>query len=366
MYKVLHTLPALDGGGAEKIVFDYSVRMMDNFTFDFITHSEKEGILEKKLKELGCNIFHVPPLHKDKTKYKRMIYNIIKNGHYDIIHVSQGYKGLYFLYYAKILGVKVRIVHSHMAFIPESLKERSIRKISTFLCKKYANCFFACSEAAGKWMWGGFDRNSSSYYIMKNGINAIDYAFSQQDRIDIRSEYGFKDSDLVIGTFARFSYQKNHDFLIQTFYFIKKRIKNAKLLLLGNGELEESIKQSVRDYQMEDCVVFGGVRDDAFRVYNALDLFLLPSRFEGLGIVFIEAQANGLRCITSNRVPKESNILGLVSYLSLDRSPEDWANFICSLNVKRKKVKISNFQYDICNCVTELSRYYMEQLKKGD
>ena len=366
MYKVLHTLPALDGGGAEKIIYDYSIRMMDLFTFDFITHSENEGILEKKLKEKGCNVFHIPPLHKDKKNYKKSICSIIRNGHYDIIHVSQGYKGLFFLYYAKKYGVKVRIAHSHMANIPESLKERIIRKVSTILCKENATCLFACSEAAGKWMWGIFDIKNSNNYIMRNGINAIDYSFSLQERINIRKEFGFNNSDFVLGSFARFSYQKNHEFLIKIFFYIKKRMKNAKLLLLGNGELEESIKQIVSEFHLEDSVVFGGVRDDTNRVYHALDLFLLPSRFEGLGIVFVEAQVNGLRCITSNCVPTESNVLGLVSYFSLGNSPEEWADKIINMNINREQIDTTNFQYDINHCVKELSRYYMKQLIKED
>lgn len=362
MFRVLHTLPALDGGGAEKIVYDYVSRMLDDFSFDFITHSKYKGLLEEKLLEKGCRIYHIPPLHEDKKKYKDLIYRVIKDGHYDIIHVSQGYRGLYFLYCAKKLGVKVRIAHSHMANIPESFKERVVRKISTFLAKKYATCFFACSEAAGKWMWGKFNCNISKNYIMINGINASDYSFSLEEREKVRCEYGFQKTDFVIGAFARFTYQKNHEFLIRIFSCIKKNMKNAKLLLLGNGELEEEIRKAVSDSHLDDSVIFGGVREDANKVYNALDLFLLPSRFEGLGIVFIEAQANGLMCITSNQVPKESNILGLVSYLPLEKEPEEWAEAILQMNIERKTVVIDSFQYDINYCVSDLSRYYKEQL----
>ena len=158
MIKVLHTLPALDGGGAERIVYDYCIRMMDEFQFDFIVHTEDKGILENELEKRGCRIFHIPPLHRNKRAYKARIQQILREGEYDIIHVSQGYRSIYFLKYAKKYGIPVRIAHSHMAYIPESGKEKAIRRICTRIVKHYATDLFACGEDAAKWMWGNTPR----------------------------------------------------------------------------------------------------------------------------------------------------------------------------------------------------------------
>ena len=167
MLNILHTVPALDGGGADRILYDYTVRMTDSFHFDFIVHTETQGMLEADLRAKGCNIYHVPALHSDRKRHISAVRKIIKDGRYDIVHVSQGYKGFLFLLFAKMYGVKVRIAHSHMAYIPETIPVYLVRKCTAFLSKLFATHLFACGKDAAVWMWGKRAYNSGKVHIRR-------------------------------------------------------------------------------------------------------------------------------------------------------------------------------------------------------
>lgn len=364
MYKILHTLPALDGGGAERIVYDYVIRMLDEFHFDFIVHTDKEGILERDLIKKGCTIFHIPSMHKNKKEYKKQINDILKNGKYDVIHVSQGYRGLYFLKYAKKYKIKVRIAHSHMAYIPENFKQKIIRKITTILCKYYASDLFACSDDAGRWMWGKKTYKNNKIFIMKNGIDTSKFVFNENARNLLRNKFGINDNTFVIGCVARFSYQKNHEFLINVFNEVLKLCSNSKLILIGSGELENDIQSQIVKLNIGNEVICTGVVSNTYDYYNIFDLFLLPSRYEGLGVVLIEAQVNGLHCITTTTTPKAANIDNNVEFWDLNLDAKSWAKKISQLTKKRKNISSNVFLYDINNCVNALAQFYKQGLEK--
>lgn len=156
--KILEISSELDGGGVDRLLYDYCSRMIPEIHFDFIVTSKSEGMLEQPLKKLGCNIFHVAQMREDRKLYKRQIKEIIKKGNYDIIHDHSGYKAIFTMYYAKKYNIKGRIAHAHMAYIPESGKEKAIRRICTRIVKHYATDLFACGEDAAKWMWGNTPR----------------------------------------------------------------------------------------------------------------------------------------------------------------------------------------------------------------
>lgn len=368
-YRVLHTLPALDGGGAERIVYDYVSRMSNSYTFDFIVHTRKKGILEDSLISKGCHVFHVPPLHENKKEYKRQIKDILKRGKYDIIHVSQGYKGLFFLKFAKKANIKVRIAHSHMAFIPETFKERIIRKICTFFARHYATCLFACGADAAKWMWGEKIYKKGGVYIMKNAIDTSRFLFSLPLRKKIRKEYRLSDDAFVIGNIARFSFQKNHIFLMRVFSEYLKHNQNSYLFLIGGGELENDIKKTASDLKIDKNVIFTGIVDNPNDYYNCFDLFLLPSRFEGLPVVLIEALINGVPTVVSNSVTKEFESFRNFKYLDLVIS--DWVDYINndvilpeSVDEARKAAKDTVIKYDLGFCADALEKQYYLLLGK--
>ena len=356
--KILHTIPAMDGGGADRILYDYAIRMIDDdLKIDFLVHTENEGILEGSLKEKGCNIYHIPALRKDKLKYILSIRKILKDGHYDVIHVSQGYRGLIFLFFAKIYGVKVRIAHSHMAFIPLSLKGELLRKSSTFIGKLLATHLFACGRDAAVWMWGEDLYQLGKVHIMTNAIDTQSFAFSIKKRNDIRNELGLTDK-FVIGNVARFSYQKNHEFLVDIFAEIKKIRNDAVLMLIGRGELEEDVKKQVECLGLSKSVIFMGVRNDVSELLNAMDVFLLPSRFEGLPVTLVEVQANGLTTFASDVITDEIKVANNVFYLSLSKTNQEWATAICESNTQRLEGALQESVYDINRVSCQLKDFY--------
>ncbi len=364
MIKVLFTLPALDGGGAEKIIFDYVLRMSPDFAFDFIVHTKDKGILEADLEERGCSIYHIPPLHENRKQYVRDVRTIIQNGNYDIIHVNQGYRGLVFLWIAYRNGIKIRIAHSHMAWIPEDTKTRVVRILSTCIVKRLATDLFACGNDAARWMWGQRTFQSGKVRIMTNAIDTKRFSFSTSKRDDIRSALQLGDS-FVIGNVARFSYQKNHEFLIDIFEKICENRKDAILLLVGRGELEQDIYDWVNRKGLTERVKFLGVRNDVPDLLNAMDVFVLPSRFEGLPVTLVEAQANGLPCYVSDAVTPEIKVTDDIFYLPLTDKAEDWAKQIYKVHLRqgRGKAEISN-SYDIEVAYKILESYYFEEVKK--
>ena len=363
--KILFTLPALDGGGIDKILYDYSIRFPENIQCDFLVHTDYEGILERELKNKGYNIYHVPSLHENRKKYISDTKSIIKSGNYDIIHVNQGYRGLFFLYYAKKYGIKIRIVHSHMAYSPRTLKECVIKIITTNLVKKLATHLFACGNDAAKWMWGKKAFNNGKVYIMRNAINAEQFNFSLQKRERIRDEYNISDK-FVIGNVARFSYQKNHELLINIFAEVKKIRTDAILMLIGRGELEDTVKAQVEELGLSDSVMFMGVRNDVPDLTNAMDVFALPSRFEGLPVTLVEIQANGLPAVISDNVTKEMAISKDFAFIPLNQSVEVWAKAIAEMRRDESKNLIENTIYDINVAAGELWSKYFDIVQGKD
>lgn len=351
--KILEITSELDGGGVDRLLYDYCSRLIPDVQFDFVATSKFEGMLEQPLKDLGCNVYHIAQLREDLKLHKKQLSEILENGQYDIIHDHSGYKAYFNLKLAKKLGVKGRIAHSHIAYIPESAKNRLQRKIVTLLTKVYATDLFACGRDAAKWMWGEKD----DVYIMTNAIHTERFAFSEETRNRIRKELGLE-GKFVIGDVARFSYQKNHEFLIRIFAQVKKLRSDAVLVLIGRGELEDDVKQQVKDMGLTDSVIFMGVRNDVPELLNALDIFLLPSRFEGLPVTVVEVQANGLATFAADTITDEIKLLPNVNYLPLEMSAAEWAKAIVKADISRIMNGLSNSKYDIEYAVNSLKDRY--------
>lgn len=355
MPKVLHTVYAMDGGGADRILYDYTIRMLDTVHVDFLVHTPDEGILEKELKNKGCNVFHVPPLHAEPKTYFKKIREIIIEGKYDIIHVAQGYRGLVFMYYANKYRIPVRIAHSHMAYIPESGLSTVKRWISAFVVKHLATHLFACGEDAGKWMWGKRTRNIT---ILHNAIDTQKFVFNEAKRSSLRKQLGIEDK-FVIGNVGRLAEQKNQLFLIDVFSEVIKYRADAVLLLIGRGEMEQQIWDRVNELELTDSVKLLGVRDDVSDLLNAMDLFVLPSLYEGLPVTMVEVQANGLPGLISDKVTKEIGLAENIQYLPLEKKV--WVEHIVSGGERNRdgEALIRKAGYDIDFEANQLKEMYI-------
>jgi glycosyltransferase involved in cell wall biosynthesis len=355
--KVLAITSELDGGGVDRLLYDYCNHLSGDVQFDFIVTSKIEGILEQPLKALGCKIFRVPQLKEDFKGHREQIKEIIEAGEYDIIHDHSGYKAWCNLTVAKKCGVKSRIAHSHLAFVNESFLGCIIRKISTIFTKFCATDLFACGNDAAKWMWGEKAFRKNKVYIMKNAVFADKFSFCAAKRNELRKELGLENK-FVIGNVARITYQKNQEFLVDAFAEIKKTRDDAVLLLVGRGDAEEQIKKQVSDLGLNDSVIFTGVRNDVPDLLNVMDVFVLPSRFEGLPVTLIEIQANGLPGVISDTVTKEMQFSEEIIFLPLSESYEEWAKVILSNGRQASVNAIENTSYDLKLASKDLKNKY--------
>ncbi len=366
--KVLHITSSLDGGGIARLLYDYCTRMIPEISFDFAITSETKGMLEDQLTKIGCNIFHIPKVRQGIKKHCDILETIMREGHYDIVHEHSDYKSLFSLYVAKKVGIKNRVVHSHLAYVPETILQKKKREIITKIVMKNATQLMACSLDAAKWMWGEKTCNMGKVTIMTNAILTNKFLFNKSKRVDIRKELGIENC-FVLGNVARFSYQKNHDFLLEIFKEVERIKPDSRLLLIGDGELKTQIAHKVKLLNLSDKIIFLGTIGNVEDYLNAMDVFVLPSRFEGLGIVYVEAQANGLECYaTKEAVPEEANVCGLLTFISNKCSAKEWAKNI--LRCKNKRLTnpeeyIVKNGYDIDNSVNRIRDFYFSLVNKG-
>lgn len=346
--KVLHITSELDGGGIDRLLYDYCIRLSGTVHFDFAICADKEGILENGLKEAGSKIYRIARLRGSLFKAMWQLRKILQSEQYDIVHVHSDYKSIVALFVAWLSGVKVRIAHSHIAFAPETIKEKILRKIITPFTKLFATHLFACGKDAGEWVWGSRAISKNNFHIMNNAIEAKSFTFNGKKRMDIRKKLNIEDK-FVVGNVARFCFQKNHEFLILIFLEIKKLCPDSILLLIGRGELEADAKKLVASKNLTDSVIFLGVRNDVPDLLNAMDVFLLPSRFEGLPVTLVEVQANGLSAFVSDTITNEIKIGNHLNYISLSESPESWAKKLLSCTSKARHIEncILDTKYDI-------------------
>ena len=360
--RVLEITSELDGGGVDRLLYNYCSQMKDDIQFDFIVTSKTEGILEQPLKDIGCNIYHIAQIRENFKEHTEQVKKLLEDNHYDIVHDHSGYKAWCNLRVAKKYGVPVRIAHSHTSYTYESFLQKALRKFSTLITKIYATDLFACGNNASKWMWGKqpFRKN---VYIMKNAINAVDFEYSQETRNDLRKQLNLTDK-FVIGHVGRLSYEKNHEFLIDVFAEVKKIKQNAVLMLIGRGEMQEVIQQKINELNLNDSVLLMGVRNDVPDLLNVMDVFVFPSKFEGLPVTLVEVQANGLPAVISDNVTKEMALSNDFTFLSLNKTASEWANIIVYKSRNESANLIKNTDYDLNVATQKLKSKYFFMCKE--
>ena len=233
----------------------------------------------------------------------------------------------------------MRICHNHTTAHWGEGKKTLLKYILRPFNKLFATDYFACGEKAGRWMYGNRCFNAGRVHVMPNAIDTKKYEFDQDARVRLRNELNIPQNAFVVGHVGRFMYQKNHPFLLQVFKEVLRLRENAFLLLVGEGELQETIRQSTREQGLEDKVIFTGARQDVSKLYSAMDVFCLPSFYEGLPVVALEAQANGLPCVFSDRMTEEILLTSKAVQLALD-DPERWARTVLAFSQRTEELKI--------------------------
>lgn len=354
MIRILHSVSNMDRAGIETMLMNY-YRHIDRtkIQFDFLCNRTKPGTYDEEIKSLGGNIFHTPGLNPFKyisyLKYMKKLFKL--HPEYKIIHAHNGAFIVYPLLAAKINKVPVRISHVHSSSFTHDYK-----KPLKILCKPFIPCFanyyIACGKVAAEFYYGNKRVNNKMIKIINNAIEPEKFIFNEKIRNTIRKKHGL-DKKVVIGHVGRFDIQKNHKFLIDIFSEIKKKEKNAVLVLLGDGELQNKIKEKVESLGLTNDVFFEGNVDNINEWYQAMDVLVLPSISEGLPVVGVEAQASDLPCVFSDDVTKEINFLPTTKYIRRDESIEHWVDAILAYayNYKRKDtskiIREAGFDIDI-------------------
>lgn len=365
MIKVLHVVSSLGNGGVESVLYNYYSNMdNEKFCFDFITHGEEIGLFEKKFNSefQECKIYHISKRRNHPIKSAFEAYKIFKNKEYKIIHFHGHIEVVPQLLAAIIAGKRIRIVHSHNPKENDKLSSNIKSVLLPVIFKMFATNCMACSHIAGDYAFNNFFIKNKNYTVLNNAIDSELFLYNKDLRGKIRSDLNLNNK-FVIGNIARFSDQKNHDFLLEIFFEITKVNSNSQLLLIGEGENRADIEKKVERLNLNDKVSFLGVREDIPTLMQAMDLFLLPSHFEGLGVVLVEAQANGLHCFASKDViPEEVKISNLLEFLPLSCSAKEWAQSCLKFNYEYTRNDISTeiigARYDIKNQANYLEKIY--------
>lgn len=365
--KVLVLDTVMDRGGAETMMMNY-LRNMDRskVQLDFMVNREYKADYEDEIKELGGKIYRMCPMYPQNFgKYKRQIREFLKaHPEYQIIHSNLEERSYFALKEAKKLNIPVRISHSHNA--PKGFDLKSIvRYYFRARLKPQVTHMFTCGLEAGDWLYG--KENRDKFIMQNNAIDAKAYEYNEEIEKKMRKEFDLE-GKFVIGHVGRFFPQKNHSFLIDIFNEVHKKDKDAILMLVGGGELKEEIENKVKSLGLENHVRFTGVRSDVNNIMQCFNVFILPSLFEGLPVTMVEAQAAGLKCIISDKVPKQCDITGNVQIIPLEKSPEKWAEEILKYkdNYKKESMyeKIVKAKFDIKENALWMQNFYINALKE--
>lgn len=317
-------------GGIGKLLVDYCTRMNDCIEFEFLVGIYENGRYENELKKCGFTIHHIL-VGASKEEKEIVLNNILKNDHFDAVHIH-GVCDYIFLKCAKRNKVKTRIVHSHNASV-ETRHKNPLYKICRNIYRGFNNWLYvtdkwACGIEAGKALWGEAAVKSNRVFIMPNAVQTENYAFDESIRRAVRSKLEIDQDAIVVGSVGRLTYQKNQSFMIGVLSEIKKTSDKVYLVMIGDGEQEEELKHKAIECGVDKNIKWLGNRNDVPQLLNAMDVFILTSHFEGLPVVMIEAQANGLPYVVSDVVTKECDFLNSNEYLSLTSSFREWADAV--------------------------------------
>ena len=363
MVRVLHIVTNMDRGGLETMLMNYYRHMdREKIQFDFLEYRRDRAAYDDEIESLGGRIFRLPRLNPLSSDYFHAL-NAFFAAHpeYRIVHSHLDCMSAYPLCAAKNAKVPVRIAHAHSTSQDRNWK-LVFKLISKKLISLYTTDLFACSADAGEWMFGTKD-----VHILPNAIDIERYAFNLLIRNQTKKALGLDDA-FVIGHVGRFSAVKNHSFLTDVFAQIKRQEPNSKLLLVGAGSEMQAVQQKVKALGLGADVIFTGVRNDVANLMQAMDVFVFPSLYEGLGIVLIEAQAAGLPCVVSDTIPQEAYLTDLVTAEKLSSSVEKWAEKILK---KRdfprtdRRDEIAAHGFDITTEAVKLQEFYINAYEQN-
>lgn len=330
---------SLEMGGSQTMVMSlYRAIDRSKIQFDFVVDCDEGNVFEQEIIQLGGHVFHLPKFRGTNFLEVRNAWDAFIQSHpeYKVLHSHvRSYASLY-LPVARKHGVKT-IIHSHNTSNGHGIVALG-KKLLQYPLRFQADYYFGCSEIAGLWLFGKRIVASDRYYMLKNAVDLERFSYKQQVREKIRRELNIKDDALVIGHIGRMHPQKNHHFLIDCFAEIAAQREDARLILLGDGDLRTEITQQIHRLGLDDKVFLLGIRKNTEEYLCAMDCMALPSLHEGLPVVVVEAQASGLPCFVSDTVTKEVQLSELVQYLPISQGTTPWVNAVVNRALHRMDV----------------------------
>lgn len=355
--RVAHVMGKMHGGGVEAVVMNYYRHIdRDRIQFDFLVDSDSTLIPCEEIESLGGHVFEVPQ-YQHLHDYMKYLEGLFAEKKWPIVHSHVNVLSVFSLCAAARAGVPVRIAHSHSTSGKGEYAKNALKRILRTQANRYPTHRMACSNYAGEWLFG----KHAKFDILYNAIELNAFSFDARVRAQVRTDLGLADDSLVIGHVGRFMPQKNHAFLLDVFSDVVTCKPNAVLILVGCGELRASIESRAVECGLADRIRFLGQRDDVKRLYQAFDVFVLPSLYEGLCLVGVEAQRAGLPCLLADTITHEVDVTGNVKFLPL-KDTDVWADALCTKEYgERAFVQPEGFaSYDIEVAAVQLAARYCD------
>ncbi len=321
--------------GVTSVIMNYLEQFRQtDIHIDLLVYPDSEPEMIQRAKELGAQVFFMPKLSiKNLLKYLKFIKNFFQTHPYDIVHSHFNQVDMLIFPVARKHGVKICISHSHNTKLSDNCLKAVRNRLLCWNIAGNGDILAACSEKAGLALYGNSFTKSNKKLLIHNGVNINKFSFNPLYRDEIRQAFGITPDDILLGHIGSFKIQKNQTYLIQIFSQLCHISSRYKLLLVGDGETRTEVQSQANRAGISDKVIFAGVRTDIPKILSAIDLFLLPSLYEGLPVIGIEAQAAGLECLFADTITREVNLTN-VKFLALDPDPQNWVNAIIKSEVR--------------------------------
>lgn len=354
----------MHAGGKKNLVMEYYRHIdRDKVQFDFFCDTDSNSVPKEEIEALGGRVYMIPPYQNIFANMKAMK-KLFKENKYPILHGYNSTMNIFAMFAGKQCGIPVRINES-ISMGHKSDKKNILKNVLKPFSKCFATHYMSNGEVCGRWQFGDNLFDAGKVTVFKTVIDTEKHKYEPELREKCRKEFGVEDN-IVIGHIGRFTAQKNTLFIIDIFNEIVKREDKAKLLLIGHGDLEEEMLSKIEDYGIDDHVLFLGKREDIHQFYNAMDCFLLPSLYEGLPVVGVEAECCGLPMFFSTEIPRESSPCdNLGFFVELDKSAEEWAIEVLSETKQAMKSRRSReedvkaAEFDSTEEAMKLTQYYL-------
>ena len=358
----------IDSGGKKNLIMEYYRHIDRNkVQFDFICDSDSQAIPIEETEALGGRVYEIRP-YQNIIGNMIDIYKLCKKNRYPVMHAYNSTMNIFPMFVAKVAGVPVRISES-LSMAHEGDWKTKIKMILRPMSKWFANYYMSCGDDCGRWQFGDKLFDDGKVDVFKTVINTEFNAFNPELRDKTRKKFGWEDK-IVIGHIGRFTPQKNSVHLVEIFAAIAKKEPKAVLCLIGDGELKKEMMDKIDELGIKKQVEYLGRREDIQQFYNAMDIFLLPSLYEGLPVVGLEAESCGLPMFFSTEVTREANACELGHFIDLDESESVWADEILkaaseNMPIRKSHAKeVAEAGFDSASEAMRMQRYYFTAMQK--